>query len=110
MGGFRHRRPSQDEVDAYQFANPSSDAHGNRKVMREVAEEKRNRFNGERRERRAKEKLGELKGKVEDLEMDVKTISGENETLHEQLEDLVGQNTELKQEVRCLTTRFNSRV
>ena len=110
MGGFHHRCPSQDEVDTYQFANPSSDTHSNWKVMCEVAEEKRNCLNSKRWEWRAKEKLGELKGKVEDLEMDVKTISSENKTLHEQVEDLAGQNTKLKQEVRCLTTRFNSHV
>lgn len=78
--------------------------------MRKVAEEKRNHLNGERREKRLKGRVGELEERVEELEMAVEVRSDENEALHERVEELAGQNSELKQEVRCLTARFNSRV
>ncbi|KAF9645629.1 hypothetical protein BDM02DRAFT_3262776 [Thelephora ganbajun] len=110
MRGFRHHRPSKDEVKAFQLANPSSDAHSKRKLMHEVAKEKRCCLNSERREKRTKGKLRELKGKAEELEMAIKVTSGENEALRETLEELTGRNSELKQEVRRLTARFNSRV
>jgi len=57
-----------------------------------------------------KEKFGELKEKVEELEVAIEVTSGENEALHEKLNELAGQNDELKQEGRRLTARFDSRV
>jgi cell division septum initiation protein DivIVA len=78
--------------------------------MREVAEEKRSRLNGERREERAKGKLGEMKEKVEEMKMVVDVVSDENEALHREVENLEGRNDELKQEVKHLTAKFNSRV
>ena len=110
MRDFRHHRPSSNEVEAFQFANPSSDARSKQNLMREVAKAKRSRLNSERREKRAKGRSGELKGKVQDLEMAVEVALDENEALHEKLEESVRQNTELKQEVKRLTARFNSRV
>ena len=74
-------------------------------------------MNAERREERAKGKLGELrerfcemKEKVEELEVAVAVKSDENETMHEKVEELEGRNVELKQEVKHLTAKFNSRV
>jgi len=110
MGGFRHHRPSQDEDNAPQFASPLSNTHVKRKLTHEVAEEKRRGWNSERREKRAKGEVGELREKVEALEMVVEITLGEKEALHEEVDGLAGQNCELKQEVKCLTARFNSRV
>jgi hypothetical protein len=50
-----------------------------------VAEEKRLCLNSERWGKRAKEKLGELKGRVEELEMTVRVTSDKKEALHEEL-------------------------
>lgn len=110
MRGFRHHRPSPNEVEAFKFANPSSDTHSKQKLTREVAEEKRSRLNGERREKRVKGKFGELKGEVQELEMAVEITLDENEALQEKLEELERKNTELKQEAKLLTAKFNSRV
>jgi len=78
--------------------------------MREVAEVKKDCRNSERREKRAKEKLGEMEAKVEDVEMVIRATSDENELLREQLDESMSRNSELKQEVRHLTAKFNSRV
>ena len=110
MGGFRHYHPLQDEDSAFEFATPSSDTHTKRKLTRELAEEKRRGSNSERREKRAKGKVGELSEKVEGLEMVVETTLGEYEALHKKVDGLVGRNCELEQQVRCLTARSNSRA
>jgi len=81
-------------------ASPPLDAHGRRKLMREVAEAKKNCRNSERREKRAKEKLGEMEAKVEDMEMVVQATSDENELLHEQLDESTSRNSELKQRLK----------
>jgi len=65
--------------------------------MREVAEAKKDCRNSKRREKRAKEKLGEMEAKVEDMEMVVRATSDENELLHEQLDESTSRNSELKQ-------------
>ena len=110
MRDFCHHHPSQDEVTTFKFANPSSDAHSKRKLIYKVAEEKKRCLNSERWEKRAKEKFGELKGKVEELETVIKIMSGENKALQKKLDELVGQNSKLKQRVRCFTARFDSHV
>ena len=110
MRSFRHHHPSPNEVEAFEFPDLLPDADDEQKPELEVAEEKRLRLNSERREKRAKEKLGELKGRVEELEMTVQVTSDEKEALREELEESARRNTELKQEVRRLTARFNSRV
>lgn len=79
-------------------------------MTHEVAEEKRNRLNSERREERAKERLGVLKEKVEELEMAVITMSDEKDALGERVEELEGCAVELEQKVKGLTVRFDSRV
>jgi len=110
MHGFRHNHPPPSEVEAFRFASPSPNARGRQKLMREVAEAKKNCRNSERREKRAKEKLGEMEAKVEDMEMVIQATSDENELLHERLDESTSRNSELKQEVKHLAAKFNSRV
>ena len=110
MRSFRHHHPSPNEAEVFQFSDPLPDSDNEQKPELQVAEEKRLRLNSERREKRAKEKLGELKGRVEELETTVRVTSDEKEALREELEESARQNTELKQEVKRLTARFNSRV
>lgn len=117
MRGFCHRRPSQTETEAFRSSNPSSDAHSKRKLIHEVAEEKKNRLNSEKREKRVKGKLnklkeevGGLKGRVEELENTVRVTSDERAILVERAEDAQGENAELREELKRLTARFKSRV
>jgi hypothetical protein len=65
-------------------------------------------MNSERREKRMKRRLGELKGRVEELETAIDVSSNKTEAPREEPGELTGQNGELK-EVRH-TARFNSRV
>ena len=51
-----------------------------------------------------------MKGKVRELEMTIEASSNETESLHEQVGELTGRNSELKEEVRHLAARYNSRV
>ena len=117
MRGFRHQRLSPDEFKNSRSPNSSFDLHHKCKLTREVTKEKRRRLNAERREERAKGKLGELREKfcemeekVDELEVAVVLKSDENETMHEKVEELEGRNVELKQEVKHLTAKFDSRV
>jgi len=110
MRDFRHRHPSRDEVNAFQFANPLSSAQNKYKLTNDITKEKRCRLNSEKREKRVREKLGELKERVGELETAVSTTSDEKEALHEKLEEVARQNIELNQEVAHLTARFKSRV
>lgn len=73
-----------------------------------AAKEKKDRLNGERWEKRIKRRLGELKGKVKELEMVIEVSSGETKALHKKLGDVTGWYNSLKEEVRCITTRLNS--
>lgn len=104
MRGFRHRRPSPDEVKAFRSEDPSSDAYSKYRLMHEVAEEKRRHLNSERREKRAKGKFWELKDKVEELETVIRATSDERER------NLKKRRDRLRQEVARLTARFKSRV
>ena len=110
MQAFRHHLASPDEIETLRLANSSSGARGEQKLMRKVDEEKKARLNSERRERRMKKKLGELQLENEGLEAAVQVIEGENETLHQEAEESVRQRIELREEVRHLTAKFNSRV
>ena len=110
MRGFRHYRSSQDKVEALWLANPSSNARSEQKLVREVAKEKRNRLNSEKREKRVRERLSELKKKAKELEMVIEFASNESAIVQKQLDEVAGQNSELKEEVRHLTARFNSRI
>ena len=63
MRGFRHYRPSQGEVEAFRFADPSPDTRGMYRLERRAFKEKKDRLNGERREKRTNERLRGLKGR-----------------------------------------------
>ena len=54
MRGIRHYHSSQGDVEAFQLANPSSDACGMHRLGRRVVKEERDHLNGEKRERRTK--------------------------------------------------------
>lgn len=113
MRGFRHHSPLPNEVETSRFSKQSSDARSKQDIarnMRKAAKEKRDRLNSEKRTRRAKEKVGELEGKVEVLEGKVEVLEMAAETSSDKVEALARQNAELKQEVKCLTARFKSRV
>jgi uncharacterized protein YoxC len=117
MRGFRHHHPSENGAGTRRFSNPSSNARGRQKRILDAEEERRKRRNCEKREKRAKEKVGELKevvgdleAKVEELEMVVEATSDEKEMLHEEFGELQGSYTELNEEMKRLTARFNARV
>jgi len=100
MGGFRHGRPSPNEIEVWQLANPSPNARGRQKLAREVAEVKKDLRNSERREKRTREKFEAMKVDVEDTEMAVQVVSDENDLLRRELDELTRRNAELKQEVK----------
>ena len=110
MGGFRHGRPSLNEMEVWQLANPSPNARGRQKLAREVAEVKKDLRNSERREKRTKKKFEAMKVEVEDTEMAIQVTSDKNELLRRELDELTRRNAELKQEVKLLTAKFSSRI
>ena len=111
MGGFRHNRPSSNELEAFKFTNSSpGEAHGRQKLVREVAEAKKNLRNSERRIKRDRNKVVEMKVEVEDTKTVNRVISDENKLLREALDETTRRNTELKWEVKRLTAKFRSRV
>ncbi|KAF9779153.1 hypothetical protein BJ322DRAFT_1172093, partial [Thelephora terrestris] len=117
MRGFRHHRPSQNEIEAFQCSKQLSNTDNERKLKREVAEEKRIRLNSERREKRAKgkvckleEEVGGLEGRVEELENTVRVASDERADLLERVEGTHGENVKLREDLKRLTARFRSRV
>ena len=117
MHGFRHNHPSPNEIQTTQDLSSSFDTHNNRTLMRKVAEEKKSHSNSERREIRVKARFQELKEKfgerdenLEELKMAVTTVSDEKEALQGKAEELAERNVELRQELKNLTARLNSRV
>jgi hypothetical protein len=100
---FRHRRPSPSEIITFRFENWSFDAETNQNLSYKVAEAKRVRHNSDRREKRTQRKLAEARAKFENSEM-------VNHTLQEHPKESAGRHDELKQDIRCFTTKFRSRV
>jgi len=111
MRSLRHSRPSPNETETPQIADPSpSDARSRQKLRREVAEAKRNRWNSERREKRAKEGLKEMEVKVEDIEKSLQVSLDENELLCKRRDELAREKAEMEREVKRLTAKLDAQV
>ena len=110
MGHFRHNRPSPNEVETFRFTNPAPNTCSEQKSARQAAKANRSHWNRERREKRAKEKAGDMKAKVGDMETVVQVTLDENELLHKKLDESTRLVSKLKREVKLLAAKFNSRV
>ena len=110
MCGFCHNSPSPVAIEALRLVSPSPDNCSICRLEHQVAKEKRDHLNSERRERRTKGRLGEIKGKVRELEVTIEALSNETKSLHEQVGELTRRNSELKEKVRHFTARYNSCV
>jgi ribonuclease D len=95
MQGFRHIHPSPGEGDAFQFANPSSDARSKQELVRELDEAKRSNRDSEMREKGISEEPEKTKAILKSLETATQIISEENQVLREELGKTVRENTEL---------------
>jgi hypothetical protein len=89
MHGFRHNRCLSNEAKTLQLIDQLADTCSRQKLVHEAAEAKRDNWNSERWEQRAKgklskvkEELREAKVKVEDAEMVAQITLDENMLLH----------------------------